>query len=72
MMGRKLRFCTALLVLLFAVAAVAVPAEAAKKKKKKATKPKQQTTQSQSVNPVGYYEKARGGGRGRGDYDPLG
>ena len=56
-MGRKLRFCVAVLTLLILVA---VPgAEAAKKKKKKASKPTQQTTQA--VNPVGDY--VRKGGR---------
>ena len=53
MMGRKLRFCVAVVTLLMLL--VAAPgAEAAKKKKKKAPKPAQQTAQA-SINPVGRY-----------------
>lgn len=62
MMGRKLRFCVAVLALLMLVVAAPTETEAAKKKKKKAAKPVQQT--SQAVNPVGYYKRQGGEGPG--------
>lgn len=58
MMGRKLRFCVAVLTLLMLLVAAPTETEAAKKKKKKTAKPTQQT--AQIVNPVGRYEKAAG------------
>ena len=63
MMGRKLRFCVAVLTLLMLLVVAPTETEAAKKKKKKAAKPTQQT--AQAANPTGYY--VRQGGEGPGE-----